>query len=182
MGVPVFQLDNYLQDDEYEKIERIVKSVRVKKSYENIMIHNYFMEDLFCIPSQLTTKDEVITYLCSLLDEQGYVDADFQEQIYEREAIAPTCFGARYAIPHTTKKTAKKNGIAVALLRKPVIWDGFEVNIVLMFALHKSFDQVPKLYDLILNVFDDPVRFAQVLECDSYAAFMKKIHSTCNSD
>ena len=56
------------------------------------------------------------------------------------------------------KKAAKKNGIAVALLRKPVIWDGFEVNIVLMFALHKSFDQVPKLYDLILNVFDDPVR------------------------
>lgn len=178
MGVPVFQLDNYLQDEEYEKIERIVKSVRVKKSYENIMIHNYFMEDLFCIPSQLTTKDEVITYLCSLLEEQGYVDADFQEQIYEREAIAPTCFGARYAIPHTTKKTAKKNGIAVALLRKPVIWDGFEVNIVLMFALHKSFDQVPKLYDLILNVFDDPIRFAQVLECDSYTAFMKKIHIT----
>ena len=178
MGVPVFQLDNYLQDEEYEKIERIVKSVRVKKSYENIMIHNYFMEDLFCIPSQLTTKDEVITYLCSLLEEQGYVDADFQEQIYEREAIAPTCFGARYAIPHTTRKTAKKNGIAVALLRKPVIWDGFEVNIVLMFALHKSFDQVPKLYDLILNVFDDPVRFAQVLECDSYTAFMKKIHIT----
>ena len=63
MGVPVFQLDNYLQDEEYEKIERIVKSVRVKKSYENIMIHNYFMEDLFCIPSQLTTKDEVITCL-----------------------------------------------------------------------------------------------------------------------
>ncbi|MBS5485099.1 MAG: PTS sugar transporter subunit IIA [Eubacterium sp.] len=77
-----------------------------------------------------------------------------------------------------TKKTAKKNGIAVALLKQPVIWDGFEVNIVLMFALHKSFDQVPKLYDLILNVFDDPVRFAQVLECDSYAAFMKKIHIT----
>ena len=72
----------------------------------------------------------------------------------------------------------KKNGIAVALLRKPVIWDGFEVNIVLMFALHKSFDQVPKLYDLILNVFDDPIRFAQVLECDSYTAFMKKIHIT----
>ena len=158
--------------------EQIVKSVRVKKSYENIMIHNYFMEDLFRIPSQLNTKDEVITYLCSLLEEQGYVDADFQEQIYEREAIAPTCFGARYAIPHTTKKTAKKNGIAVALLKQPVIWDGFEVNIVLMFALHKSFDQVPKLYDLILNVFDDPVRFAQVLECDSYAAFMKKIHIT----
>ena len=76
------------------------------------------------------------------------------------------------------KKTAKKNGIAVALLRKPVIWDGFEVNIVLIVCLHKSFDQVPKLYDLILNVFDDPVRFAQVLECDSYAAFMKKIHIT----
>lgn len=178
MGIPVYKIDNYLQDEEYSKIEQIVKNVRVKKSYENIMIHNYFMEELFRIPPLLHTKDEVISYLCALLEDNGYVDSDFKEQIYEREAVAPTCFGARYAIPHTTKKTAKKNGIAVALLKQPVLWDGFEVDIVLMFALHKSFDQVPKLYDLILNVFDDSTRFEDVLKCDNYSAFMKKIHTT----
>lgn len=83
-----------------------------------------------------------------------------------------------YAIPHTTKKIAKKNGIAVALLKEPIIWDGFEVDVVLMFALHKSFDQVPKLYDLILSVFDDEARFQDLLECDSYQSFIKKIHIT----
>ena len=178
MGIPVYKLDNYLQQKEYEKIEQIVKSVRVKKSYENIMIHNYFTEDLFCIPASLHSKDEAITYLCNLLEKNGYVDTAFKKHIYEREAIAPTCFGARYAIPHTTKKIAKKNGIAVALLKEPIIWDGFEVDVVLMFALHKSFDQVPKLYDLILSVFDDEARFQDLLECDSYQSFIKKIHIT----
>ncbi|EFP60049.1 hypothetical protein HMPREF0983_03645 [Erysipelotrichaceae bacterium 3_1_53] len=43
-----------------------------------------------------------------------------------------------------------------------------------MFALHKSFDQVPKLYDLILSVFDDEARFQDLLECDSYQSFIKK--------
>nr|WP_269836825.1 PTS sugar transporter subunit IIA [[Clostridium] innocuum] len=142
------------------------------------MIHNYFTEDLFCIPASLHSKDEAITYLCNLLEKNGYVDAAFKKHIYEREAIAPTCFGARYAIPHTTKKIAKKNGIAVALLKEPIIWDGFEVDVVLMFALHKSFDQVPKLYDLILSVFDDEARFQDLLECDSYQSFIKKIHIT----
>lgn len=65
--------------------------------------------------------------------------------------------------------------IAVAILKQPVLWDGFDVRIVFMFALHKSFDQVPKLYEMILNALDNKERFNQLLtakDCNEFKQYL----------
>ena len=41
-----------------------------------------------------------------------------------------------------------------------------------MFALNKSFDQVPKLYELILDAIDDKTRYQKMLKCKNFKDFM----------
>ncbi len=89
--------------------------------------------------SQLTTKDEVIAYLCSFSRNRVCGRRFFRNRFMKKRSNCTYLLWRKICNSAYNKKTAKKNGIAVALLRKPVIWDGFEVNIVLMFALHKSF-------------------------------------------
>lgn len=175
VGFSVYKINNYLLSKEYLKIEKLIKNVRVKNAYENIIIRNYFFEELFVINDNLKTKQDIIAYLCEKLECNGYVNSDFIEHIYQRESIAPTCFGYQYAIPHTSKKIANKNGIAVMILKEPILWDGFEIKIVLMFALHKSFDQIPKLYDFIINAFEDHQRFNRILDSNSFGGFIHQL-------
>lgn len=171
----VYRIRDYLDKDEYREIQQIIREIRVKKAYENTIIRNCFFDELFVVEEECGHKNEIIDLLCDKLEKQGFVDEEYRKQVYMREGIASTCFGCPYAIPHSLKKIAKKNAIAVAILKQPVLWDGFDVRMVFMFAFHKSFDQVPKLYEMILNALDNKERFNQLLtakDCNEFKQYL----------
>ena len=118
------------------------------------------------------TRDEIIDLMCKRLYENNYVNENFRNQVYQREAVAPTCFSNQIAIPHSIKKDAKKSGICISVLREPILWNGYNVRLIFMFALNKSFDQVPKLYELILDAIDDKTRYQKMLECKNFKDFI----------
>lgn len=57
-------------------------------------------------------------------------------------------------------------------MREPILWNGYNVRLIFMFALNKSFDQVPKLYELILDAIDDKTRYQKMLECKNFKDFI----------
>ena len=130
--------------------------------------------NLIDLEMEASSKDEVIHQLCSLLYENGRVKdlEKFKEAVYEREQIGETGMGNQIAIPHSIKKDAKKSGICISILKEPILWNGYNVRLIFMFALNKSFDQVPKLYELILDAIDDKTRYQKMLKCKNYKDFM----------
>ena len=60
----------------------------------------------------------------------------------------------------------------MAILKKPITWNDFEVRIILLFALNSHFDQIPKLYEVLLNTLDDERRCSEILEAKSFDQFM----------
>ena len=66
------------------------------------------------LPSE--SKEEAIRRAGKLLNEAGYVDADYIEAMIERENLTTTYMGMGLAIPHGTseaKNAVKNSGIAV---------------------------------------------------------------------
>ena len=92
--------------------------------------------------------------------------------MYKRESIAPTCFSDLIAIPHSIKKSALKSGVCVAILKQPVTWNEYNVRLVFLFALDKTFDQIPKLYELILDTIDNQDKYNQLIESANYSTFI----------
>ena len=70
------------------------------------------------------------------------------------------------------EKSKQKSGICISILKEPILWNGYNVRLIFMFALNKSFDQVPKLYELILDAIDDKTRYQKMLKCKNYKDFM----------
>lgn len=168
----VYKIEDYLNPSEYQVIEKIVKQIKVNNAYQSLAISECFNENLFLPNVTLKTRDEIIDVMCKVLYKNNYVHENFRNQVYQREAVAPTCFSNQIAIPHSIKKDAKKSGICVSILKEPILWNGYNVRLIFMFALNKSFDQVPKLYELILDVIDDKTRYQKMLECKNFKDFM----------
>ncbi|WP_333562523.1 PTS sugar transporter subunit IIA [Holdemanella biformis] len=166
------RIEDYFNSNEYYAIEKIVKQIKVNNAYQSLAISECFNENLFLPEMSLQTRDEIIDLMCKRLYENNYVNENFRNQVYQREAVAPTCFSNQIAIPHSIKKDAKKSGICISILKEPILWNGYNVRLIFMFALNKSFDQVPKLYELILDAIDDKTRYQKMLKCKNFKDFM----------
>lgn len=68
------------------------------------------------------TKDEVLERLCDLLVENGNVTDAFFPAVIGREMQETTEIGNGFAMPHGSTATVKHSAVAVALLKKAVLW------------------------------------------------------------
>lgn len=168
----VYKIEDYLNPNEYKLIEKLVKQIRINTAYRNLTIMQCFDENLFLRIDSVNSKNDLINIMCENLYKNGFVREDFIEQVYKRESIAPTCFSDLIAIPHGIKKSALKSGVCVAILKQPVTWNEYNVRLVFLFALDKTFDQIPKLYELILDTIDNQDKYNQLIESANYSTFI----------
>lgn len=88
--------------------------------------------------SALSRKDAV-RHAGSLLVAAGAVDADYVDEMLDREAAVSTYVGSGIAMPHGTlaaKSDVLVEGLSLILLDQPVDWGGESVTIVIGIAAH----------------------------------------------
>lgn len=176
-GVPIYKINSFFYEEDFIKVYDFINRIKLQRIMENFTISNYFSQNLFFNHLSLDTKEDVLKFMCDKLKELNYIDDNFIEYVKLREEIAPTAFGSEYAIPHPAKKIAHKNGIAVAILQHPIQWGNCEVKIVLLFSLHSSFDQIPKLYDILLNILDNSDSFKKIISVENFSEFIDIINN-----
>lgn len=89
-----------------ENTDIVIPDVVIKK--------NIFIAEGIRLGQKPVTKEEAILAAGKLLEELGYVDADYVPAMLEREKLMTTYMGMGVAIPHGTaeaKTTVKKSGI-----------------------------------------------------------------------
>ncbi len=115
-----------------------------------------------------STKDESLRFITQRLFEQGYVTANYQQSVIDRENILSTDIGKLIAIPHGKCDYIIKNTIAIASLKEPVLWNKNQVSLIFMIVmnmdnpietkavlndLYKVIDS-PELIDVFINDLD----------------------------
>ena len=86
---------------------------------------NLIDESLILIDQQYSTKDEVITSLAEILNQQGrlYDLKGYIAAVKQREEEVSTNMGDAIAIPHGRCDAVKEPSLLFTRLLKPIIWD-----------------------------------------------------------
>ena len=109
-----------VRDDEKKLEEELKRNQGSSRNWRELLAGNLAWE------VNAKDKADAISQICSVLMEKGYVSADFEEKLLQREALTPTSIGNRTAVPHVFDEHVRKEFIAVIRLRHRILWDGKE--------------------------------------------------------
>lgn len=101
---------------------------------------SFFSRALFFNRVEASSKQAVLRYLSERAVESGRVDAQFAQEVAERESASATSFGNGVAMPHGMHPLSAEAFVTVGLLEHPILWDeyGHEVDIVFMVSFARS--------------------------------------------
>ncbi len=137
----------------------------------HLMRKEHYHRNLIC-----QTPEKVIEVLCDKLEKEGVVDSDFKDSVLERERLSPTSFANALAVPHAFQAYASKSTIAVAQLGQPVKWGGFEVRLVMLFAINESDQRMIKIFfDWVSNIISNPRQLERLVQDCSYEELVERI-------
>mgnify|MGYP000283944104 CR=1 FL=1 len=128
-------------------------------------IVEFFHKELIVTNVNVKSNEEIFKILFKKLYDRGFVKKSFLDAIIEREKTFPTGLSLNkynVAIPHTDPKHVIKPAVAVATLKKPVVFknmgdplESVNVSIVFMIALNQSHSQVEALQQMIQLIQND---------------------------
>ena len=139
--------------------------------------HNFFEKDLFTYYDIMSSRDEVLSYLCQQLLTKNYVDDTFHDKVCSREHAATTAFDG-IAIPHSVEMDAIKTSVAIAISKKGIQWGNQNVSIVFLIAINKADRKTFKeLYEFIISLCNNKDIMKLIKECSSFNTFKKIINN-----
>ncbi|WP_100400280.1 PTS sugar transporter subunit IIA [Bacillus sp. FJAT-44742] len=101
------------------------------------MAKQVLTEENIIIGENVSSKEDAIKRVGGLLKDNGYVNDEYVNKMFEREEVTSTYMGNFLAIPHGTeegKKEVLESGITILLLEEPIEWDGNDVKLVIGIA------------------------------------------------
>lgn len=151
----IVEIGNLLSDDGMMRLRSFMDSLNLPL-YENTnpftpICYPLFSPELIFVNLQCNSKQEVLEYMCKKMETKGYVTNRFFKSVMEREEVTATSIGNFVALPHGAQIEVNEPHVAIAVLDKPVLWDGEEfVDIVFLLAFklstHEEIKRVQSFY------------------------------------
>ncbi len=181
-GCDVVQISPFNLSAQYNIIyDAILKRQDTDKNKKlRTNFHTFFESDLFFINPEPNNREEIITYLCGILQQKEYVDHDFEASVLKRENAATTAFG-NIAIPHSVDMNAVKTSITIAISKSGFQWAGNTVYLIFLLAINKA-DKTAfrELYESLVSLFGDKNTIQEARACNSFKDFEQLIYNhTC---
>lgn len=106
---------------------------------------------------ELDKKDAILKLLCEALKSSFKLDDSLYNDVLKREALSSTEVGNFTALPHPLNNPSDQLLLAIAILKKPIMWKNTEVKIIFLIALPKKETELSKLInDGISRIVCDP--------------------------
>ena len=133
-------------------------------------------KDLIFLDPKIRSIDMLFEIMCAELEKKGWIEADFLSSLIEREERFPTGLDTgkiKIAVPHTDPEKVIIEGLAVAVIKKPLDFAEMghpdkqllPVNIVFLLLLkkgkaefyHKLLNKI-KNSDILLKLYESENR------------------------
>ncbi|WP_020434390.1 BglG family transcription antiterminator, partial [Paenibacillus riograndensis] len=122
--VPYVVITPFFIESDREKVSDKIFELKEqkKKNQFKINLESFLDERHFCSSTKRSDKEDVLRFICQIMNQDGYTDDDFFCKIMEREAMSSTAFG-QVAIPHAIKMDSRKTGMFIYLNPNGIQWD-----------------------------------------------------------
>lgn len=167
----IIQVSPYLSFDDMRLIEQTLKKYQL-----NNRISDLISEKLFYL-IEAEDMHSALAKQIALLNEQLKLPEDFLERILAREALEPTEYDNRIAIPHPLDSRNCPLFISVARLRKPIVWKEKNIQLVFMISLPSSQKISSILFEKISQIITNEEVAQRLLTADSYNEFINIFNS-----
>ncbi len=124
------------------------------------------------------SAEEVIRFLCSKAEKNGWAESDFEADVLNRERMSSTAFTDQCAIPHGVAAATAKSFISVLYNDLPINWNGTYVNFVLLIGIREQdMHQFRDVFDLIVSSFTDVEKTIELLRTGTLEQFIEVLIS-----
>lgn len=149
-GVPVINVNTILTHEDIAQLKNFINNY--DENGEEQLI------EIFDLKSGIKSKEALFREIEKDLQQLDYIEPNFLEQVYDREAVATTAYGNLIAVPHPVTPQAKQSFIYVIKLDKAIKWDTKEVQLLFCLGLKEqtTVDMKPifKKLSYIINDFN----------------------------
>lgn len=145
--IPVIQVQYFLGNDDIENLENIL--INNNEDYD--FIRRCFRPEYFFTHVDVKDKYEAIQFLCDKIKKQRSLPSSFYQLVMEREAVSPTEFGNKIALPHPIKTVMDETFVAVAILDKPIRWEKQMVKFVFLLCIKSNSDEALTIFNEVLS-------------------------------
>lgn len=166
----VINVSPLLTDEDEEKINEHVKKQRDYDYLQNLM-----SDDLFFINIEASSKEEVIEIMTKTMIERDIITEEIKEQILKREEMSSTEITNLVAIPHCIAKENKNSVLAIGILKRPIMWDKSQVQIVFLGVLDPQVKQNRKVFSMLYKLTKKVDKIKELVSIDELSYFKKKL-------
>lgn len=158
-----------------EYIDAINANVALPKLPLNI--REYFDKRLFYYGLDIRSKDEAIKFLTQDLLKREYVGKEFLNSVLEREKISSTAFKSGIAMPHPMTNCCYKTIISVAILKKPIMWEGQKVKCIFLLSIKEDEKKyLIHFFNLVVDTLGNRANVNKILEASTFEKFISTIN------
>ncbi|MFP5113825.1 BglG family transcription antiterminator [Bacillaceae bacterium C204] len=161
--VPVIEVTPLLSQEEQNRLQAFIEALNDKPVHQTHQEGNFpflrelVKEELIIVDLDYSHPYEIIEALATKLVQQGYVSEEYIESAIIREQHSSTNIGGGISIPHGDPVFIKKSGIAVGLLKRPLLWGKDYVSLVLMLSTkQEEYSKTKELFTEIGQLCDHP--------------------------
>lgn len=175
--IPYVVITPFFIESDREKVSDKIFELKEQKKKKQFKTHlKYFLDERhFCSSTARTKKEEVLQYICQVMNQDGYTDEDFYTKIMEREAISSTAFG-QVAIPHAIKMESRKTGMFIYLNPNGIKWDHSTVKIVMLITVSGEDRKIFRdVFDALATILTDDKNVNLLSSVNQFESFINQL-------
>lgn len=167
VSVPIMEIKEFLEGSDIMEVRRFLQL----GDYN--FLQDFYKEKYFFIDIDKATKEEVIHEMCSRLKKIADIPKEFEASVLKREEFGPTDFGNLVAIPHPCQIMTKETVVAVAVLKKEILWSNHMVRVVILTSLSaEKTEDTQKFYDVTTKFLVNRTAVLKLLDTPNFGYFM----------
>ena len=172
--IPYVLINPFFTSVDQNKVAQKINDLKESKRKDSFKrnIEAITEQQLFEIVDFTGAKEEILTRMCTIMEQKEFVDSNFLANVIEREAMSSTAFG-RMAIPHAIKMNAKKTGMFVLISDMGINWGDLTVNVVLLFSVSKDDRKIfHEVVDSLATIFTVDGNVSLIMNAEDYKSFV----------
>ena len=136
VNVPIVEVGVFLESDDIRKVTDVLRF-----GTNHDIVRRYYGEKRFLPHVPVMSKEDILKYICDVIQRQEQVDDNFFDLVLERETFVQMDYGNSITLPHPNQIASEQSFAYVAVLEQPVIWNSLPVQVVLLTSIGRHGDK-----------------------------------------
>jgi len=166
-SIPVIEISPMITETDLAYVTKYMLEHVPTKKKKSFDLANFTHPFLIFPHLNLTDTAEILHFMGSVLVEHHYVLPEFIDSIVERDRHSSTRVAPFVTIPHGNPMYVRHSMIAIATMKKPVVWHGEKIQIVMLLAITKNDLKNPefkKIFSVIHYLEKQPEQMTQLIQ------------------